>query len=108
MISVPEEIYSTLLDDEDLLELVELFVEELPSRIAQIVEAKEAGNVTEIGRFAHQLKGAAGSYGFDVVTPFAARLERAARSAEPEEVIESALQELLEICGRLRAGVPAA
>lgn len=106
MITAPEAIYSTLNDDEELLELVELFVSELPTRMAKLTELATRGDIAELGRFAHQIKGAAGSYGFDDVTPYAARLEEAARSGEPLESVESAAGELLEICGRLRAGMP--
>jgi HPt (histidine-containing phosphotransfer) domain-containing protein len=107
MLTASAEIYSTLVDDEDLLELVQLFVDELPERLAKLVDALHQGEIAEVGRYAHQLKGAAGSYGFDAVTPFAARLEKSARSGEPEDAVEAALSELLEMCSRLRAGIPA-
>lgn len=107
MITAPAEIYSSLVDDEDLQELVELFVAEIPERTAKLLDSMQSGDFVELGRYAHQLKGAAGSYGFDGVTPFAARLEQAARNHEPEKEIESALNELVDICGRLRAGSPA-
>lgn len=106
MICATEPIYSTLTDDEELLELVELFVSELPERTGRLEELLSRGDLGEVGRLAHQLKGAAGSYGFDEVTPYAARLEHAARSGESKEAIELALAELVEICGRLRAGLP--
>ncbi len=106
MITASAEIYSSLVDDEDLRELVELFVAEIPERTAKLVDAMQSGDIAEVGRFAHQLKGAAGSYGFDGVTPIASRLEHAARPGEPEGEIEAALEELVDICGRLRAGAP--
>lgn len=106
MLTTAEPIYSTLLDDPEMFELVELFVSELPERLAQLEQAHSSGNMSELGRFAHQLKGAAGSYGFDAVTPFAARVERTARSGEPENVVRGALMDLLEICARLRGGLP--
>jgi HPt (histidine-containing phosphotransfer) domain-containing protein len=106
MIDAPSAIYSTLLDDPDLQELVELFVEELPQRTAQLMAAKSAGDRSELGRYAHQLKGAVGAYGFEGVTQYAARLEEAARSDAPEEEIERALTDLIEICGRLSPGNP--
>jgi HPt (histidine-containing phosphotransfer) domain-containing protein len=106
MMTAPEEIFSTLLDDPDLVELVELFVGELPDRTAQLAKAMQSGDMAEVGRYAHQLKGAAGSYGFECVTPYAAKLERAARSGEPEDRVQSALDELRAICARLRATAP--
>ena len=57
-----------------------------------------------MARTAHQLKGAAGSYGFDAVTPYAARLEALLREAGQEEAVLAALDELLGVCRRVRCG----
>jgi HPt (histidine-containing phosphotransfer) domain-containing protein len=99
-------VYSQLGGDPDLGELVSMFVEEIPSRISAFRHEQAAGNRDGIGRLAHQMKGAAGSYGFDQATPYAARLEKAARGNLPEEEMLLALNELLELCSRMRAGVP--
>ena len=48
---------------------------------------------------------AAGSYGFKVVTPCAARLESVAKDGGPEEAIRLALDELLDLC-RQCSGTP--
>jgi histidine phosphotransfer protein HptB len=104
MICTTEPIYSTLTDDEELLELVELFVSELPERTGMLEEQLSRGDLLEVGRLAHQLKGAAGSYGFDDVTPYAAKLEQIARAGESTDAAVAALNELIEICGRLRSG----
>ena len=78
-------IYSTLGADLDLGELVEMFVEEIPNRAQALGEAVERRDWLETRRLAHQLKGAAGSYGFEAVTPLAARLELSASQADDEE-----------------------
>ena len=88
----------------DLAELVDWFVAEVPDRIASLRHAFDAHDLAELGRLAHQIKGAAGSYGYSAVTPIAARLESAAKSAEPEDQIRTALEELTAICSRLRSG----
>ena len=59
----------------------------------------------ELARLAHQLKGAAGSYGFDQITPFAARLEHCIRSGEPLTAVNAAVEDLVDACRRTRAGV---
>jgi HPt (histidine-containing phosphotransfer) domain-containing protein len=97
-------IYSTLGCDPDLAELVDWFVGEVPNRLASLRQSFDAHDWSELGRLAHQIKGAAGSYGFPAVTPIAARLESAAKSAEPEDQILTALDELTTICCRLRSG----
>jgi HPt (histidine-containing phosphotransfer) domain-containing protein len=60
----------------------------------------------QLTRTAHQLKGAAGSYGFHALTSYAARLEHAAKDAQHEESILEALHELLDVCQRVRPGMP--
>lgn len=98
--------YSELGSDEDLSELVEIFVGEMPNRVSAMNAAAESSNWEELTRVAHQLKGAAGSYGFDQMTPYAARLESICRDKHPEEEILDALNDLVKLCGKMRAGVP--
>ena len=99
--------YSVLGDDPDLSDIVALFVEEMPLRVRHLRGHFRCANWEELGRLAHQLKGAAGSYGFDQLTPFAARLEKTVRSGESQAAIQAALEDLVDACGRLRAGAPA-
>jgi CheY-like chemotaxis protein/HPt (histidine-containing phosphotransfer) domain-containing protein len=99
-------LYSHLAADPDLVELVELFVQEMPDRINALETQARSRNWQQLTRTAHQLKGAAGSYGFKTITPYAARLEQAARSGCQEEEILSSLGELLDLCRRLRSGLP--
>jgi histidine phosphotransfer protein HptB len=99
-------LYSRLGCDPDLSEIVTMFVEEMPSRIATLQEQLDGNHIETLRRTAHQLKGAAGSYGFDLISPAAARLESAIRDAEPLEQIQSAVEELVELCSRVRSGAP--
>lgn len=98
-------IYSTFGDDPDLGELVEMFVDEMPDRIGNLQTQFEAKNWEELGRGAHQMKGAAGSYGFNELTPVAAKLEASVRANESEDQIKSDLNSLVDFCSRIRAGV---
>ena len=99
-------LYSSLATDPDLAELVEIFVESLPERIQTLQEAFDRGDWETLRRTAHQLKGAAGSYGFDPLSPSAARLEQCVDAEQDTQAIAQALEELLELCRRVRAGVP--
>jgi HPt (histidine-containing phosphotransfer) domain-containing protein len=101
-----EPIFSKLAGDPDMSELVDLFVDEIPSRLAALESHFAAGDMTKLCQTAHQIKGAAGSYGFTAVTPFAANLEFAAKANEPEDRVREALEELLATCRRIRSGVP--
>ena len=99
-------VYSSLAADPDLGELVEMFVQEMPDRINALETQMRSRNWDQLTRTAHQLKGAAGSYGFEAITPYAARLESAARDAQREDRILAALEELLDLCRRMRSGMP--
>jgi histidine phosphotransfer protein HptB len=99
-------VYSSLAADPDLGELVEMFVDEMPSRISALETQAQSGDWPQLTRTAHQLKGAAGSYGFAAITPSAARLESAAREGCHQEEILLALRDLLDLCRRVRGDRP--
>ena len=105
---LPTFVYSHLAADPDLGELVDLFVQEMPDRINALDAQAKSRDWNQLAETAHQIKGAAGCYGFDEITPYAARLEAAAREAQQEEQILSALDELLTLCRRVRSGKPQA
>jgi HPt (histidine-containing phosphotransfer) domain-containing protein len=99
-------IYSQLGADADLSELVALFVDEMPERIATLEQAWSSGDLESLRRTAHQMKGAVGSYGFVQLTPLAAAVESAVREQAPEEQIVETLEELIAACRQVRAGLP--
>ena len=101
-------VYSRLAEDPVLGELVDLFAQEMPNRINTLEVQAKSRDWSQLARTAHQLKGAAGSYGFDAITPSAARLEFAARDAQQEETILLAFDELLSLCRRVCGGTPRA
>jgi PAS domain S-box-containing protein len=97
---------SSLAADPELAALVDRFVQEMPERIHALDAQAKRRDWIQLARTAHQIKGAAGSYGFDEITPSAARLEAAAREARQDEQILSALDELLSLCRRVRSATP--
>jgi histidine phosphotransfer protein HptB len=101
-----EGVYSRLGGDPDLGDLVVMFAEELPKRMTALLESLNDGDWESLQRAAHQIKGAAGSYGFDAISPAAGRVEYAVRNGEPEEQIRTAVAELGELCSRVRCGQP--
>jgi HPt (histidine-containing phosphotransfer) domain-containing protein len=108
VITESSELFSTLASDPDMVELVEMFVDELPGRIAALQAAWDAADLEALARGAHQLKGAAGSYGFDMLTPAFKRLEQTVRDHGVEEEIRLHLSEVTELCRRVRSGSPLA
>ena len=100
-------IYSRLGGDPELGDIVEMFVEEMPERAASLRDYLNVGDFANLRQAAHRLKGAAGSYGFDQITPCAGRLEAAISESEPESQIRQAVAELVDLCERVRGGQPA-
>lgn len=99
-------LYSRLAADADLGEIVDMFVEEMPTRVATLLEHVDSMDWESLRRTAHQLKGAAGSYGFEAISPAAGKVEAAVRDGEPEERIREMVQELVGLCKLARSGLP--
>ena len=99
--------FSELAREADLVVLIELFVEELPQRVARMKRAAGEQDWQEVARLAHQLKGAGGSHGFPQLTDAAWQVERAVRELGPMSAVVQALAGLEGVCERVRAGVPA-
>jgi len=93
-------LYSDLTTDPDMLELVEMFVSELPNRVAAIEQAVEQANLTDLAKLSHQLKGAGGGYGFSSITEAAAAVEKLAKSQADINAMQESLGELLSLCNR--------
>jgi histidine phosphotransfer protein HptB len=101
-------IHSSLASDPELGEIVEMFVEEMPGRVASLLDHFKRKDWDGLRQSAHQLKGAAGSYGFTAISPCAGKLESVIRDGEPEHQIYAAVTELVDLCGRVRSGQPTA
>ena len=71
---------SELANDPDLADLVTAFVAELPVRITAIQKALTDSEHEQLRVLAHQLKGAAGGYGFPSITESAKASSRASRA----------------------------
>ncbi len=95
-------IYSRFRDDHDFRELLEQFVVAAPERSASLQASFADGAIQELGRLAHQIKGAGGGYGFDPLSQAAAVLETACRNPEPDiDEIEPLLENVVDHLTRL-------
>ncbi|MFO0756878.1 MAG: Hpt domain-containing protein [Byssovorax sp.] len=97
-----EPIFSTLADDPDIAELLDVFYDELVHRVREVEQAEAAGDRAALCSTAHQLAGSGGTFGFPPITSAARRVERCA-SAEPSVVAE-AVRGLLVVCAQVAAG----
>jgi signal transduction histidine kinase/CheY-like chemotaxis protein len=96
-------VVSTLENDEDMKEILHQFVRDLPDRSSAILRASQASDVETLKRLAHQLKGAAGGYGFPGITEAASAVEQAiVEGAEPPS-LQRHVEELASLCRRARA-----
>jgi HPt (histidine-containing phosphotransfer) domain-containing protein len=87
-------------------ELIAEFAASMRDRSAALRSALDGRDLTNLTRQAHQLKGAAGGYGFDPLGRAAGALETGLRAAGPEASLESfrqQVEELIALCGRVRA-----
>jgi HPt (histidine-containing phosphotransfer) domain-containing protein len=68
--------------DPEMCELVDLFVNDMPQRVTALQASWDAGNARDVQRMAHQIRGAAGGYGFPSVSRHAAQLEDAIKAMD--------------------------
>jgi CheY-like chemotaxis protein/HPt (histidine-containing phosphotransfer) domain-containing protein len=94
-------IVSEFADDPEMTELVEGFVAGLGDSIERAQVALTTNDMVVLQRVAHQLKGAAGGYGFMQITEAAASLEHAVR--QRDEAVPKKLTEVISLCRRARA-----
>jgi HPt (histidine-containing phosphotransfer) domain-containing protein len=88
--------------DADFQDVLEAFVDGLPERRRLLTDLHRDGSLDELGRQAHQLKGAGGGYGFPEISTAGAELQLACRAQDPTHV-EHCLAELLDLLGRVEA-----
>ena len=95
-----EALYSEFADDPDMVELVEMFVSDLPDRVRELQQAIQETDVAAVTHLSHQLKGAAGGYGFTPITEAAAAVEQQAKSQADAETLRESVDRLIGLCNR--------
>ena len=83
--------------------MLQNFVEEMPSRVAALRRIFRSGDRQALERAVHQLKGAAGSYGFEPLSFQAYTVETLLKCGAPPEEITPAVSELMGVCRCLSA-----
>jgi len=90
---------SEFADDPAMREIVEFFVNDLTERIDAIRLACERQDRCQLKTLAHQLKGAAGGYGFPTIGSAAGDVERELLAAEADvAAVQDKVEELLRRC----------
>lgn len=80
-----------------------MFVDELPRRTMAMQAALNSGNLDQVRVLAHQLKGAAGGYGFGALGEAAALVEAAVKDGCEANVVRSRIGTLIALAARVRA-----
>jgi len=94
-------------NDTDMAELVDLFVSEMPHRVKGLMTSWSEQNLDDVSRYAHQLKGACGGYGFPSLSTAAGELEKSlhalADGSNTSSTIElrAKFEELIRLCQRI-------
>src|SRR5690606_20533847 len=96
--TVDPPLLSEFAGDPDMAELVQMFIDDLPQRLAAIEAAFDAGDLDQLRSLAHQLKGAAGGYGFTPITDSARTVEQTATGRSSGEAMRQALDGLAALC----------
>ena len=78
------------LEEDEYMELIELFIKTGRSDLDKLRSAIEEGNGEEAANASHSLKGAAGSLGLMEISEIAKEIEGMARNGRLEEIAESA------------------
>ncbi|MFP4144161.1 MAG: ATP-binding protein [Phycisphaeraceae bacterium] len=96
-------LHSEFESDPDMLELIDAFLGELPERLHRIAAAASESDRHALVTLSHQLKGAAGGYGFSPITEAARTVEQHAKEEAALDELKQAVEQLDSLCRRALA-----
>ncbi|MHC4876921.1 MAG: ATP-binding protein [Planctomycetota bacterium] len=96
---------SDFADDAEMMEIIEPFVLGLDERVGSMREAVNAHDYESLSCTAHQLKGAAGGYGFPSISDAARVVEVGAKTKETVGVLAEAVSTVASLCRGARLGL---
>ena len=97
-----EPLRSEFADDPDMADIVVEFVQILELRASALTAALAKNDMETMKRLVHQVKGAAGGYGFPSITEQAKNVEHAMAAAGDGTQLKKAVESLCSLC--IRAG----
>jgi len=95
------------LEDDEIREIVELFLETCAVDLRKLRSAMDEGDTQQVAKAAHSIKGAAGNLGFIEVFETAKEIEEKAGNDRLEGMAESAqvLKKRLDVIAEVAAGL---
>lgn len=102
-------IFSEFAGDPDMKELIELFMQELPTRVEAIRQAQASGDSATLTRLTHQLRGASAGYGYATLGTAAGQVEDRLRGlasagtpgSDTMAKIGAEISQLIDLCRRV-------
>ncbi len=90
---------SSLAGNEKLRSVLDRFVARLPERVREMQDMVRDHEMDNLARVVHQMKGAAGGYGFPEITAAASRAEQSIKRSDD---VESICEQIDELVGLIR------
>ena len=97
---------SELASESAVAPLIPMFVASLLVKVVLIRSAAADDDMAKVVRTAHQIRGAAGGYGYPSITAVAQAIEEAAAAPTPPAVLSAMVDQLDALCDRAAAGLP--
>jgi HPt (histidine-containing phosphotransfer) domain-containing protein len=99
-------IFSDFLDEPGMPKIINMFLDEIPKRIAALELFFKEDNKDEFCKMIHQLKGAGGGYGFPMITRMASGIEKKFRVPKKEwkQEVQKNLEDFISTLHRIHAG----
>lgn len=99
-------IFSDFLDEPGMPKIINMFLDEIPKRIAALELFFKEDNKDEFCKMIHQLKGAGGGYGFPMITRMASGIEKKIRVPKKEwkQEVQKNLEDFISTLHRIHAG----
>ncbi len=90
----------------ELRQILGEFIDELPERVAKMKEQLGQNDLPSLRRAVHQLRGAGGGYGFDLITELASRAEETIDEGKAIEEIATRVDDLIALIRRVQGYKP--
>jgi PAS domain S-box-containing protein len=94
---------STMASDSDMKQVIEDYVTGLPTEVGKMLRTLDAGQIEDLRRTVHQLKGSGGGYGFARITELAAvadlSIKRKTDLDKVRQEVDSLIEYIRGICG---------
>jgi signal transduction histidine kinase/CheY-like chemotaxis protein len=98
-----EPLPSALAADPEMLLLIAEYIARLPGTVESLTRALDQPDLVALARLSHQIKGAAGGYGYPGLTDAAGRLETEAKAGRDTPALRAAFAEVTKLCARISA-----